>query len=80
MDEWRELYLFVFKVLNFGGGFGICYMEDDELFYVIEYVEKIIEVVKENVVCYGFNILEIWIELGCFFVGDVGIIFYMVGF
>lgn len=79
LNEWRELFGFVFEVLNLGGGFGICYIEEDEFFYFVVYVEKIIEVVKENVELYVFDILEIWIELGCLFVGDVGMMFYIIG-
>lgn len=62
LDEWRDSYSFVSKVLNLGGGFGIRYTEDDEPLHATEYVEKIIEAVKENASRYGFDIPEIWIE------------------
>lgn len=56
LDEWRDSYSFVSKVLNLGGGFGIRYTEDDEPLHATEYVEKIIEAVKENASRYGFDI------------------------
>ncbi|MGG5833189.1 hypothetical protein ACQ4LK_24955, partial [Bacillus pumilus] len=54
----------VFKrqVLNLGGGFGIRYTEEDEPLPATEYVEKIIQAVKENVTRYEFDMPEIWIE------------------
>ncbi len=79
LDEWRESYSFVSKVLNLGGGFGIRYTEDDEPLHATEYVEKIIEAVKENAARYGFNIPEIWIEPGRSLVGDAGTTLYTVG-
>ncbi|MBK4203503.1 diaminopimelate decarboxylase [Bacillus subtilis] len=79
LDEWRESYSFVSKVLNLGGGFGIRYTEDDEPLHATEYVDKIIEAVKENAARYGFNIPEIWIEPGRSLVGDAGTTLYTVG-
>ncbi|MFB0635055.1 diaminopimelate decarboxylase [Bacillus rugosus] len=79
LDEWRESYSFVSKVLNLGGGFGIRYTEDDEPLHATEYVEKIIEAVKGNAARYGFNIPEIWIEPGRSLVGDAGTTLYTVG-
>ncbi|MDO8225562.1 diaminopimelate decarboxylase [Bacillus cabrialesii] len=79
LDEWRESYSYVSKVLNLGGGFGIRYTEDDEPLHATEYVEKIIEAVKENAARYGFDIPEIWIEPGRSLVGDAGTTLYMVG-
>ncbi|MEC0580542.1 diaminopimelate decarboxylase [Bacillus spizizenii] len=79
LDEWRESYSFVSKVLNLGGGFGIRYTDDDEPLHATEYVEKIIEAVKENAARYGFNIPEIWIEPGRSLVGDAGTTLYTVG-
>ncbi|RJS58572.1 diaminopimelate decarboxylase [Bacillus subtilis] len=79
LGEWRESYSFVSKVLNLGGGFGIRYTEDDEPLHATEYVEKIIEAVKENAARYGFDIPEIWIEPGRSLVGDAGTTLYTVG-
>lgn len=79
LDEWRESYSYVSKVLNLGGGFGIRYTEDDEPLHATKYVEKIIEAVKENAARYGFDIPEIWIEPGRSLVGDAGTTLYTVG-
>lgn len=79
LDEWRESYSFVSKVLNLGGGFGIRYTEEDEPLHATEYVEKIIEAVKTNAARYGFDIPEIWIEPGRSLVGDAGTTLYTVG-
>nr|WP_087990594.1 diaminopimelate decarboxylase [Bacillus subtilis] len=79
LDEWRESYSFVSKVLNLGGGFGIRYTEEDQPLHATEYVEKIIDAVKENAARYGFNIPEIWIEPGRSLVGDAGTTLYTVG-
>lgn len=79
LDEWRDSYSFVSKVLNLGGGFGIRYTEEDEPLHATEYVEKIIEAVKANAARYGFDIPEIWIEPGRSLVGDAGTTLYTVG-
>ncbi|MEG7381003.1 diaminopimelate decarboxylase [Bacillus subtilis] len=79
LDEWRESYSFVSKVLNLGGGFGIRYTKEDQPLHATEYVEKIIDAVKENAARYGFNIPEIWIEPGRSLVGDAGTTLYTVG-
>lgn len=79
LDEWRDSYSFVSKVLNLGGGFGIRYTADDQPLHATEYVEKIIEAVKENASRYGFDIPEIWIEPGRSLVGDAGTTLYTVG-
>ncbi|MCY8522161.1 diaminopimelate decarboxylase [Bacillus atrophaeus] len=79
LDEWRESYSFISKVLNLGGGFGIRYTEEDEPLPATVYVEKIIEAVKANAERYSFSIPEIWIEPGRSLVGDAGTTLYTVG-
>ncbi|BBP90445.1 hypothetical protein BsIDN1_40630 [Bacillus safensis] len=79
LDEWRESFGFISTVLNLGGGFGIRYTEEDEPLPATEYVEKIIQAVKENVARYEFDMPEIWIEPGRSLVGDAGTTLYTIG-
>lgn len=79
LNEWRESFGFISTVLNLGGGFGIRYTEEDEPLPATEYVEKIIQAVKENVARYEFDMPEIWIEPGRSLVGDAGTTLYTIG-
>ena len=55
ISEWREYYGFTPTVLNLGGGFGIRYIDGDTPLPVGEYVQKMIEVVKEKAASYGLT-------------------------
>lgn len=79
ISEWRESYGFTPTVLNLGGGFGIRYIDGDTPLPVGEYVQKMIEVVKEKAAAMDLSMPEIWIEPGRSLVGDAGTTLYSIG-
>lgn len=74
----RELGL-TFRVLNFGGGFGIRYTEEDTPLPVARYVETLAEAIKRECGEHAYPIPEIWIEPGRSMVGDAGTTLYTIG-
>lgn len=79
LNEWKENYNFEASVLNLGGGFGIRYTEDDNPIPASQYVEEIIEEVKDQAHSFGMQVPEIWIEPGRSLVGDAGTTLYKIG-
>lgn len=70
---------FEVKVLNVGGGFGICYIESDFFFLVEYYVDVLIEKLSCMLIEQNYIFSEVWIEFGRSIVGEVGIMFYIIG-
>lgn len=62
-----------------GGGFGIKYIVYDELFKIEKFIEVIVEEVEEFCSLRGLKKLFVVLESGCLIVGEVGIIFYIIG-
>jgi diaminopimelate decarboxylase len=79
LDSWKKQFSFEAKVLNLGGGFGIRYTKEDEPIQPYQYVNSIIEEVKNLVEQFSLALPEIWIEPGRSLVGDAGITLYKVG-
>ncbi len=79
IKSWKQQLLFVPKVVNLGGGFGIRYTEDDDPLPVSQYVIEIVEAVKGKVKELEIEMPEIWIEPGRSLVGDAGTTLYSVG-
>jgi len=79
LSEWKTKYSYESKVLNLGGGFGIRYTNEDEPIQPSEYVDVIINEVKEQVSKLNMQMPEIWIEPGRSLVGDAGTTLYKVG-
>ena len=79
VKEWNDKLNYLPEVLNFGGGFGIRYVEGDEPLPVAEYVDATITAVKNEAAKLNLEIPEIWIEPGRSLVGDAGTTLYTVG-
>ncbi|WP_078391269.1 diaminopimelate decarboxylase [Shouchella patagoniensis] len=79
LKPWRETLGFVPEVLNFGGGFGIRYIEGDTPLAPNVYVKEIIKETKKHVQALGWEMPEIWIEPGRSLVGDAGTTLYSIG-
>jgi diaminopimelate decarboxylase len=77
--QWRDEFAFTSTVLNFGGGFGIRYTEEDTPVPLAVCVEHIISVAKHFTEVHGMALPEIWIEPGRALVGDAGTTLYTVG-
>ena len=68
-----------FSVLNFGGGFGIRYVDGDKPLPVGTYVKAIADAVIAACRSAGYPLPEIWIEPGRSIIGDAGTTLYTVG-
>ena len=75
----REKYGFQTKELDFGGGFGIRYTEDDKPISVKEHLTTLVETVKRYSKEYKITIPKILIEPGRAIVGEAGTTVYTVG-
>ncbi|WP_059103584.1 diaminopimelate decarboxylase [Shouchella shacheensis] len=79
LGQWRAEEGFVPSVLNFGGGFGIRYVEGDTPLPPSAYVSKLVQTVKTLTQQQGIDVPEIWIEPGRSLVGDAGTTLYTIG-
>ncbi|MFS0672720.1 diaminopimelate decarboxylase [Ornithinibacillus sp. 179-J 7C1 HS] len=77
--DWKNSHGFIPEVLNLGGGFGIRYTEEDQPIPLHQYVERLVETVKEHSAKMDIPLPEIWIEPGRSIVGDAGITLYTIG-
>lgn len=68
-----------FRVLNFGGGFGIRYTDEDTPLPVARYVETLADAIKRQCNEHAYPLPEIWIEPGRSMVGDAGTTLYSIG-
>ncbi len=66
-------------ILNTGGGFGIRYTNEDNPLSIKNYVDSLLESVKNHFVKRSLNIPEIWIEPGRSIIGEAGITLYKIG-
>ncbi|GGH69054.1 diaminopimelate decarboxylase [Compostibacillus humi] len=79
MAIWKERYGYVPEVVNFGGGFGIRYTEDDQPLPHKRYVDDLVEAVQKEADKLQIALPEIWIEPGRAIVGEAGITLYTIG-
>lgn len=79
IGKWNEQYSFVPEVMNFGGGFGIKYTDDDAPLPIKKHVEAIVKTVQKEVERLQIPLPEIWLEPGRSIVGDAAITLYTVG-
>ncbi|WP_153122724.1 diaminopimelate decarboxylase [Peribacillus tepidiphilus] len=79
LKEWQNRLGFEPSVLNLGGGFGIRYTNEDDPLPASQYVEEIVNEVKDQARIHGMNMPEIWIEPGRSLVGDAGTTLYKIG-
>jgi len=74
-----EKFGFVTREIDFGGGFGVRYIETDSPLPVKDYIEALVSSVKECCQVYGLPLPKISIEPGRAIVGEAGTTLYTVG-
>lgn len=79
IKKWYEMERYIPEVINLGGGFGIRYTRDDQPLPNEEYVNAIVNKVKEEATVLDIPVPEIWIEPGRSIVGDSAVTLYEVG-
>lgn len=79
IEKWNKEYNFIPEIMNFGGGFGIRYTNEDEPLPNEDHVTEIVNSVKNKVETLQIQMPEIWIEPGRSIVGNAGISLYTVG-
>lgn len=80
--EMKNKLGFVLKTLNLGGGYGIWYTDEDRKISpegYAEYLEALIDAVKNKATEYGLELPYLLIEPGRSIVGEAGITLYTVG-
>ena len=81
-DEMRDKLGFELKTLNLGGGYGIWYTDEDKKISAdgyAEYLQALIEKVKEKAEEKGLPLPFLLIEPGRSIVGEAGVTLYTVG-
>ncbi len=81
-EKFSKKYGFTFKIMNFGGGFGVYYTDEDVKYTVSEYADYVNCVAskfKEEVERRGLGNPMLVIEPGRAIVGEAGITLYEVG-
>ncbi|MUK87222.1 diaminopimelate decarboxylase [Ornithinibacillus sp. L9] len=79
LAEWKNQYNYTPEVLNFGGGFGIKYTNEDSPIPLNLYVEELVNSITFHIQKLNMPMPEIWIEPGRSIVGNAGITLYTVG-
>ncbi|MGM0124323.1 diaminopimelate decarboxylase [Enterococcus sp. AZ194] len=79
LATWKKELDYTATVFNVGGGFGIQYTESDTPVSPAEFVQTIIQQVKENCQKIAYPFPEIWIEPGRSIVAEAGVTLYSVG-
>ena len=80
--EFASKYDFTFKIMNFGGGFGIYYTDEDVKYTIEEYADYVKNVASTFATCVkekGLGCPMLVIEPGRAIVGEAGITLYEVG-
>lgn len=77
--ELKEALGFVLKELNAGGGYGIRYLAEDQVYPATYYTEVIMETVKHLSAELDLPQPRVTIEPGRWIVGEAGITLYSVG-
>lgn len=75
----KDQYGFNTREIDFGGGFGIRYLETDKPLPVEDYINTLVTSVKENCNKYGLPVPKLLIEPGRAIVGEAGITLYTIG-
>ncbi|MDF7671899.1 diaminopimelate decarboxylase [Lactobacillus sp. ESL0701] len=77
--DWQEKYHYQPQVLNFGGGFGIKYTNQDQPLAPQEFVRNMIQTLKKEIAQTNLTLPEVWIEPGRSIVGEAGYSLYTIG-
>ncbi|MDD4569841.1 MAG: diaminopimelate decarboxylase [Tepidanaerobacteraceae bacterium] len=75
----RDKYGFETKEIDFGGGFGIKYIEKDKPLTIHNYISVLFKSVKESCQRYNLTIPKILIEPGRAIIGEAGTTLYTIG-
>jgi len=75
----EEKYGFKTQEIDFGGGFGVRYTEEDKPLEVRDYLETLVESVIESCEKYNLSAPKILIEPGRAIVGEAGVTLYTIG-
>lgn len=75
----KEKFAFEINEINFGGGYGISYVQNDKPLEPHEYVEVIAKTMKIACKAKGLNQVRFAIEPGRSIVGEAGITLYTIG-
>lgn len=65
--------------LNLGGGYGICYTDEDDPIAYDKYIEAVSRVAKQTAAARGLSLPKILMEPGRSIIGNAGITLYTVG-
>ena len=76
----KDQYGIVIKQLDFGGGFGVRYTEEDKPSSIMNVCRKIIEKCETEIKSNGLQLEKIMIEPGRSIVAEAGCMLYRVGF
>ncbi|HLS67402.1 MAG TPA: diaminopimelate decarboxylase [Pseudogracilibacillus sp.] len=79
IEKWNDEHAYVPEVMNFGGGFGIRYTDEDKPLPKEKYVEAIVTTVQQESERLQIALPEIWLEPGRSIVGDAAITLYTIG-
>lgn len=79
ISEWHDAIGYQPEVINVGGGFGIRYTPEDDPIPASEFVQAIIQAVKQATTASDLAMPAIWIEPGRSIVGEAGYSLYTVG-
>lgn len=67
------------EMLNFGGGFGIKYLESDKEINLQSVLANMVRMVEKSVLAHQSNVSKIMIEPGRSIVGNAGMTLYTIG-
>lgn len=77
--DWQEKYHYQPQVLNFGGGFGIKYTNQDQPLTPQEFVNSMVQTLRKEIAQTNLTLPEVWIEPGRSIVGEAGYSLYTIG-
>lgn len=77
--SWYRKFQFVPQVLNLGGGFGIRYVASDEDLAPKQFVQAIVQTLKQAWPLASKLLPAIWVEPGRSLVGAAGVSLYSIG-
>lgn len=77
-DVQRQLNVQI-REIDFGGGFGVYYTDEDQPFVITEFLPELVEYIYQTGTQYGVNLERMTIEPGRSLVNDSGSTLYRVG-